>query len=422
MASISSGSTSAVPAVGDPFLLGVNYWPRRKAMYWWADFDAGEVREEFAMIRDLGLTHARFFLLWESFQPTPTAVSPTALRDLRTVCDIAAETGLKLQPTFFTGHMSGPNWAPDWLLDPNTPLRKGERQLVSLTRPASSKQTIYNVYTEPFVTAAEDLLLRSVCGELKDHPAIWGWSLGNEPDLFCRPPTAADGRPWVRDRVATIKAADPNHMALIGLHMASLDADVGLRVDDIAAETDVSVMHGYPIYHPLARTPLDPDLVPFTCALTAALAGRPVLYEEFGVNTQWPDGPSHWSDEPTWDGGVRRTYFASEDAAAEYYAGVLPRLQRVGALGAFCWCFPDYHNSLWDKPPCDFQQHERFFGLWRPDGSLKPMGRAVQQFAKTKPTVRAAEKVVRLPVSPTTYYLDPGRYTRPMYEQFGKLG
>ena len=97
-------------AIGDPFLMGVNYWPRKKAMYWWADFDAGEVREEFAMIAELGLTHVRFFLLWESFQPTPTMVSSKALADLRTVCDIAAELGLKLQPTFFTGHMSGPNW------------------------------------------------------------------------------------------------------------------------------------------------------------------------------------------------------------------------------------------------------------------------------------------------------------------------
>ena len=35
-------------SIGDPFILGVNYWPRRKAMYWWPDFDAGEVREEFA--------------------------------------------------------------------------------------------------------------------------------------------------------------------------------------------------------------------------------------------------------------------------------------------------------------------------------------------------------------------------------------
>ena len=64
-------------------------------MYWWADFDPGEVREEFAMIRALGLGHVRIFLLWESFQPRPDMVDATALRDLRTVADIAAETGLQ---------------------------------------------------------------------------------------------------------------------------------------------------------------------------------------------------------------------------------------------------------------------------------------------------------------------------------------
>src|SRR6476661_1852521 len=129
--------------IGDPFLLGVNYWPRRKAMFWWSDFDAGEVREEFAMIRAIGLSYVRIFLLWESVQPNPRHIDSGALSNLRTVGDIAAELGLKIQPTFFTGHMSGPNWAPPWLLDPNTPLRKGERQLVSLSRHTSSPQTIY---------------------------------------------------------------------------------------------------------------------------------------------------------------------------------------------------------------------------------------------------------------------------------------
>ena len=38
--------------MSQPFTLGVNYWPRRKAMYWWSDFDAGEVREEFAVIKE----------------------------------------------------------------------------------------------------------------------------------------------------------------------------------------------------------------------------------------------------------------------------------------------------------------------------------------------------------------------------------
>src|SRR6476661_8972280 len=79
--------------IGDPFLLGVNYWPRRKAMYWWSDFDPGEVREEFALIRELGLHMARIFLLWDDFQPTPDRVAPARLTDLRTVCDIAAEIG-----------------------------------------------------------------------------------------------------------------------------------------------------------------------------------------------------------------------------------------------------------------------------------------------------------------------------------------
>src|SRR5687768_10323270 len=156
-------------ATGEPFLMGINYWPRRKAMYWWANFDAGEVREEFAMIREIGLTHVRFFLLWESFQPSPDRINTGAVEDLRTVCDIAADVALKLQPTFFTGHMSGPNWAPDWLLS-NRPIQKGERQIVSLGRPTGSERAIYNTYTEPFVVEAEKLQLRTVCGALKDHP------------------------------------------------------------------------------------------------------------------------------------------------------------------------------------------------------------------------------------------------------------
>ncbi|MGH2626591.1 MAG: glycoside hydrolase 5 family protein, partial [Anaerolineales bacterium] len=58
------------------FRLGVNYWPRRKAMEWWSRFDPGEVREEFALIRQLGLSTVRLFLLWDDFQPEPDSVSP----------------------------------------------------------------------------------------------------------------------------------------------------------------------------------------------------------------------------------------------------------------------------------------------------------------------------------------------------------
>jgi hypothetical protein len=33
------------------FILGINYWPRRKAMFWWSDYDRAEVQEEFASLK-----------------------------------------------------------------------------------------------------------------------------------------------------------------------------------------------------------------------------------------------------------------------------------------------------------------------------------------------------------------------------------
>ena len=59
-----------------------------------------------------------------------------------------------------------------------------------------------------------------------------------------------------------------------------------------------------------------------------------------------------------------KQYFSSEEDAAEYYQEVLPRLVRVGALGAFAWCFADYDEGLFDKPPCDRFVHERTFGCF----------------------------------------------------------
>jgi len=102
--------------INPSFTLGINYWPRRKAMFWWSDFDDGEVRDEFSIIKEIGLDVVRFFLLWDDFQPDPDSVSKTALQNLTTVCDIANEHGLGVDLTFFTGHMSGPNWSPKWLL------------------------------------------------------------------------------------------------------------------------------------------------------------------------------------------------------------------------------------------------------------------------------------------------------------------
>ncbi len=398
-----------------PFVLGVNYWPRRKAMYWWSQFEAAEVQEEFEIIAGLGLGLVRIFLLWEDWQPTPDSVDAAALHNLGTVCTIAAELGLQLDVTFFVGHMSGPSWAPAWLLRRDEPVPPRVRQVVSGGNAIACGYA--NPFTDPIALRSEELLLRTVVSRFRHHPAIGLWNLGNEPDLFAWPPSAADGRAWVQRMASLIHELDPTTPVTCGLHTKNLFEDNGLRVHDVFQEVDVAVMHGYPMYVDWATGPLDPDFVPFLCALTSALSGKPTLMEEFGGCTEAPGRRSSvW--EWTSYGKPRRQFMAAEEELAAYVDGVLPRLVGVGATGAVLWCYADYAPELYGRPPCDEARHERTFGLVRPDGSLKPHAVAVQRFAATQPRARPAQRYVALDLSPDTYYQDPLIHAQHLYQAF----
>ncbi len=400
--------------MSQPFILGVNYWPRRKAMFWWSDFDAGEVREEFSVIASLGMQVVRIFLLWEDFQPAPDTVSPERLRDLRTVCDIAADLGLGLDITFFTGHMSGPNWAPPWLLDERVPPMPPGK-LISGGRPVNIGYR--NYFTDPVAREAQRLQVRTVVGALRDHPGVWMWNLGNEPDLFAIAPDRETGRAWVQEMTGLIKSIDPAHPVTCGLHSASLFRSDPLRIDDTFTIADVAVMHSYPMYVPWLDNPLDPDYVPFTCALTTALCGKPTLMEEFGGCTAPPGEPSQ-----TWEwvsyGEPRAQFMASEEDFAAYIEAVLPRLVQVGATGAMIWCYADYAPELYDRPPCLESLHERFFGLVRPDGSLKPHAEVIRQFAAAQPVVQPPVHTVSLDMTPDDFYADPEGNVRRLYKTY----
>lgn len=403
------------------FALGVNYWPRRKAMYWWSNFDASEVREEFGIIREIGLNVVRLFLLWDDFQPDPTSVSQDAVNHLGTVADIAAENGLGLDVTFFTGHMSGPNWSPRWLLGGELPPKAHQdwlRDVVSAGK--KTDQGYRNMFHDEMALHAERLLLKTTVSRLKDHPGIWMWNLGNEPDLFAWPKTSAAGAAWVEEMVGLIKEIDPTHPVTIGLHGDGLHRDNGLRIDKVFPHTDVAVMHSYPMYTPWARQPLDPDFVPFTCAVTAALAGKPVLMEEFGGCTAQPGEASNVMKWIETNGREREQFMASEEDFAEFIRLTLPKLQDSGATGAMIWCYADYIPELWDLPPCQNAQHERFFGLVRPDGSLKPHAKVFQEFAATKPVVKPIPNYAKFEVDPDKFYDEPVSHLLDFYTQYLK--
>lgn len=401
-----------------PFDLGVNYWPRSKAMYWWSQFDAGEVRDEFALIRALGMTKVRIFLLWDEWQPTPDTVSHQCLAHLEIVCDIAADLGLGLDVTFFTGHMSGPNWAPRWMLgEPHDP--RVTRWLATGTGQTLPRSLRYRSYYDDTVSwGAQRLLLGTVVGALHQHPAIWMWNLGNEPDLFALPPNRAIGQRWITEMRDIVKQIDPVHPVTVGLHSGSLFSNEAHRIDDAFGALDVAVMHSYPMYAaPLVSNPLDPDWVPYTCALTTALCGKPTLMEEFGGCTAPPGASSQtWAWNAYGEG--RTQFMASEEDLAEYLRRCLPKLVEVGAAGAFVWCFADYISDLWNKPPCDQAWHERFFGLVRPDGSLKPHAEVIRQFAAGQPTVQPATRTVELDITSDEYYSNPAYHSARLYKAY----
>src|SRR5215471_16016477 len=65
------------------------------------------------------------------------------------------------------------------------------------------------------------LLLTTVVTALRDHPGVWMWNLGSEPDLFAWPPDHRAGRAWAREMVALIHGLDPTRPVACGLHLDS---------------------------------------------------------------------------------------------------------------------------------------------------------------------------------------------------------
>ncbi|GAC1322289.1 MAG: hypothetical protein NVSMB22_08910 [Chloroflexota bacterium] len=405
--------------VSSIFTLGVNYWPRKKAMYWWKDFDRAEVESEFAEIASLQLDVARIFLLWEDFQPAPDRVSEQALADLETVLDIAGAVGIKIMPTFFTGHMSGINWWPAWALTNE----EGSTRSLCISGGEYTTRLGRDPYADPFMLDAERLLIGVVCRRYANHPAIYSWNFSNEPDIFFTPRRYQDGARWNEMLAREVRKHSPLPVSA-GMHLPTLTAYNGFRPDLLAPHNDFLSMHAYSIYYPPTEStdPLNSDVVPVACLATEGLGGKRVLFEEFGYAGS-PRGDVSEYKSVRRGNASRPQYFAADEAGGRYYAEVLEKLLRCGALGAFGWMFSDYAPPLWDTPPFDTHEHERFFGLTRHDRSIKPSGIAMQQCAQRLATMNPPPRSIPpLHLDPEAWYRDPaGNFNRLFDEWRGKL-
>ncbi len=384
-----------------PFELGINYWPRRKAMYMWRDFDLAEVRDELAHIADMGFETVRLFALAQDFLPGCERVDADMVGRLVDVARVAKEQKLSIVPTLIVLNMSGASWWPAWMLD-------------AAGAPA-------DIYGEPSVVRSQALLVSTCAGALAGDASVRAFDIANEIDDAQRPVSREAARAWTSTMANAIRLAAPGARVRIGAHLPSLTTENHMRVDDLGATLDEDVMHAYPLYSEYARSFLDPELVPFACALTAQLAGqrRPPLMQEFGLCTA-PKESTGMSIVDDFLGQPRTQYLASEDEGATYYESVITRLAQTGAAGAYAWCYADYDAQLFNRPPLDRAIRERTFGLVRADGSEKPAAhvfRGLRAIFNAGGLSRGTEPEV-LDVSADEYYRAPGAHFARLYTQW----
>ena len=371
-------------------------------MYAWKELDLGQVRDELAHLRDMGFSVVRLFALPQDFLPGPKAVDARHVDALVRVVAAAKDVGLRAVPTLLVFNMSGTMWWPSWMG-------------TSDARPS--------LYEDPTVLRAQTLLVETCARALAGDDAVRAIDLANEIDDAQMPRSRDAGWLWCKLLSETVRRAAPGVPVQIGAHLPSLSRVNHMRVDDIGACADEDCMHAYPLYSDVAASHLDPDLVPFSCALTAALAGtrRPTLMQEFGLCTA-PQGEPGQTITDDFLGTPRAQYLASEEEGATYYREVIDRLVATGAAGAYAWCYADYARELWSRTPFDRAIRERSFGLVRPDGSEKP---AVAVFRGLAGRIARGEIVPgaipqALDVDVETYYADPTAHFARLYARWQK--
>ena len=130
---------------GSPrFELGINWWPRRSAMYMWRELELAEVRDEMAHMADIGFDVVRLFAMTRDFLPDALTVDPAMIARLVDVVRAAADAGLRVVPTLVVINMSGRIWWPEWMLDADG-------------RPGS-------LWTDPTILRSQELLAEEVAG------------------------------------------------------------------------------------------------------------------------------------------------------------------------------------------------------------------------------------------------------------------
>jgi hypothetical protein len=391
-----------------PFILGINYWPRKAAMFMWREFDQDVIKEDMSIISDLNLSCIRIHLLWEDFQPTPKTVPPAMLDRLVELLEAADEKNIKVVVTLFSGHVCGMNWLPPWMLLASADLNQSP--VFSMGKVRFNR--IRNQYAEAEIMEGQIYFLEEVTNAVSRHPALFSWDLGNEPSRWSDSLDNFAVELWLQAMTETLKERDDSLPLTMSFHFADLGRSEGLTPGLAAKYMDYLSINGQPQDIPWGEDPLSPTLPSFLGCVVRWLGKGPVMIKEFGLATE-SILPGPRDSKP---GREIDRLLVSEEDAALLTENTLLQLRRSHLMGAFWKSYCDYHPTIWKWPPLDQRRAERFSGLVRYDGTPK----VAASVFKSGPTALGSEEISSewLDLTHEEYYQDPNTHLRRLYGRF----
>lgn len=409
-----------------PFLLGVTYWPRHKAFWWWGSYDRSEVRDELAQIAGWGCNSVRFCLRWEHVQPGRERLNSNVLRALEHALDIAADVGLRVVVSLFPVALGGALHVPRWV---NHPDPIGELQQVArfgppLRVPSSGRTPVIyehgyhhnevpDVFRDTAIREAQLYQVREVVGYFGAHPAVWAWQPGEGLERLRRPDSSEAVHEWYAALADAVRAQRNGARVLGMTSVRGLRTPTGPRPAHLA---DTCAMVGMSVSPPLhlGRGPLRAAAIEFLYALASGLAGQPVAIAGLGLPTVTPEAAGWVADSAY--GRELATFLADEEQQAMFIGEALERLYRAGTPGVWLAAYADYPAGLWRRPPLDRSIRERTLGLVAADGREKAVTRVIADFMAS--IAQADQAAAR---QPPTLDLDPERYWRDPRREYERL-
>jgi endo-1,4-beta-mannosidase len=318
---------------GEPLVwLGANFWSRTGGPLMWRSYDGRVVRDELKVLRDHGLNMTRSFFYWPDFMPEPDWVDETLVDRYADFLDAHRELGMTSVPTFIVGHMSGENWDPAW--------RNGR-----------------DLYGDVWLVARQAWFIRTMTARFASHPAVSGWLISNEMPIYGEPSDTDTVTSWAELVVQAVRAGGGTQPTSLGDGAWGVEVtgrDNAFSVRRTGELVDFVGPHVYPMGTDVVRQHLR---AAFVCEL-AAVAGKPVVLEEFGLSSD----------------------FVSPANAASYYRQVLHTSLLAGATGWVAWNNTDYDDLLHQDP---YRHHafEMHFGITDRHGAPKPPLHELHAFA-----------------------------------------